>query len=440
MSDWDNPESDPADGEPDGPPEGPTGGPTDGPPEGSVPAPGPVLPAAPAYVPAANPVPPSTAVPPVPPSKWQENAPRILAVFGVIAALVLIIGAIVWISNGDEQIATSSTIPVVSSTDATLPSTTVEETTTTPPTTVAETTTVPETTVPETTLPETTVPPITAPPRPSGDTWSVTSALFPNDPFTLRRVAQVENLAAYDGVIRATPNGIRCVAIVVNGKDGWREWCGNANQPVNFLTIDGIDPWIVEVGAAIGDIALTRQQPSWTLPMNGCTEAVTTLIAAASVVSPAVITGAVCVPGEAFLTNGSVFLQPGPVDGGGALVAGGDEGWDVRNYGTSIGCDDSFDGVDRCALYGVAAELFDAVLPIPPIEALTSTDNIAMSNETGNRSVMGRSRDRPGNHRNDHLRPVERSRWRSPFAVPSSGRRQLCPQSQPVSGRGSCVR
>lgn len=319
--------------------------------------------------------------PPTEPSIWNDNAPRILAAFGAVAALVLVIGIIVWISSGDDQITSSSTVPVVTSTEAPLP-TTIPETTTTPPTTIAETTTVPDTTVPETTLPDTTVAPTTIAPRPSGDTWRVTSALFPDDPFTLRRVAQVERMAAYDGVIRVTPNGVRCVAIVVDGEADWHEWCGDADQPVNFVTLDGIDPWIVEVGAAIGDVALTRQQPTWTLPMNGCTEAITTLITASSV-GPAVTTGAVCVPGEAFLTNSAVLLQSGPPDGGGALVSGGDEGWDIRDFGTSIGCDASFDGVDRCALYGVESELFEAVLPIPPIEALTTAaDLVGMTDQT----------------------------------------------------------
>jgi hypothetical protein len=320
-------------------------------------------------------------------SLWQQRTPRMLAVFGGIAALVLLIGVIVWVSSGDEQVATSSTVPA----SAPVPTTIGAEATTTPPTTVAETTvpettvpetTVPETTVPETTVPETTVPETTVPAGPSGDTWRITSPLFPDDPFTLRRVAEVERLAAYDGMIRVTPTGIRCVAIVVDGDDAWHEWCGEPDRAVNFLTLDGIDPWIVEVGSAIGDIALTRQQPTWTLPMNGCTEPITTLISAA-LASPAVTTGVVCVPGEAFLSNSAVLLQPGPADGGGALVAGGDEGWDVLDYGTSIGCDVDFGGVDRCVLYGVVFDLFEAVLPIPPIEALTTaTDIVEMSEQT----------------------------------------------------------
>ena len=343
--------------------------------------------------PGTDPVPPPGQVPPPEPSIWNDNAPRILAALGAVAALVLVVGIIVWISSGDDQITTSSTVPASVATDAPLP-TTIPDTTTTPPTTAADTTTVPDTTLPETTLPDTTVAPTTIAPRPTGDTWRVTSALFPDDPFTLRRVAEVGRVAAYDGVIRVTPNGFRCVAIVIDGEDAWSEWCGEANQPVNFITLDGIDPWIVEVGAALGDIALTRQQPTWTLPMNGCTEAITTLITTVAI-SPAVTTGAVCVPGEAFLTNSAVWLQPGPPDGGGALVTSGDEGWDVRDFGTSIGCDTSFDGIDRCALYGVESELFEAVLPIPPIEALTmATDLIGMTDRTADvRSWVGSETD-----------------------------------------------
>lgn len=317
------------------------------------------------------------------PGGWHDQTPRILAAFGAVAALVLTIGIIVWISSGDDQITTSSTMPVSASTDVPLPTTAPATITPliTPPAAMPDTT-LPDTTLPETTLPATTIAPTTMATPPSGDTWRVTSELYPDDPFTLRRVAQFERVAAYDGVIQVTPNSIRCVAIVIDGEDTWREWCGEADQPVNFVTLDGINPWVVEVGAAVGDIALTRQQPTWTLPMNGCTESITTLIAA-SLTSPAVTTGAVCVPGEAFLTNGAVLLQPGPRNSGQALLTGGDEGWDVRAFGTSLGCDTSFDGVDRCALYGVESDLFEAVLPIPPIEALTAaTDLIGMTDRT----------------------------------------------------------
>jgi hypothetical protein len=198
----------------------------------------------------------------------------------------------------------------------------------------------------------------------------------------LDRVAQVERLSAYDGAIDIAPTGMRCVAIVVDGDERWSEWCAEPGQAANFVVLDGIDPWLIEVGAESGDITLNRREPSWIVPTNGCTVSMTTLIAAARV-APAVTTGIVCVPGEAFLSHSAVFLQPGPPDGGGILVIEGDEGWDSSGAGTAFACDDLGDGVDRCTLYGVEFDLFQAVLPVPPNAQLTAaTDVGGMRDET----------------------------------------------------------
>jgi len=320
---------------------------------------------------------------PNPPS-LRRGTPWILTAIGGVAMLILLVGLAVWLSGRDDEITTSSTpatttlAPATTTLPASIPATTAPEVTTIP-------TTVPATTVPSTTVPVSTTapqpPPTTAPAGPSGDSWSITSQYFPDHPFMLDRVAQVDRLSAYDGAIDVAPAGMRCVAIVSDG-EGWSEWCAEPAQAANFVVLDGIDPWIVEVGADPGDVTLNRRDPSWIVPTNGCTVSMTTLIAAARV-APAVTTGIVCVPGEAFLSHSAVFLQPGPPDGGGILVNEGDEGWDSISRGTALDCDDLGDGVDRCALYGVEFDLFQAVRPVPPNAQLTAaTDVVGMRNET----------------------------------------------------------
>ena len=53
------------------------------------------------------------------------------------------------------------------------------------------------------------------------------------------------------------------------------------------------------------------------------------------------------------------------------------------DFGTSIDCAGRADGVDRCASFGVESELFEALLPIPPIDLLTTaTDIVGVRDET----------------------------------------------------------
>jgi hypothetical protein len=202
------------------------------------------------------------------------------------------------------------------------------------------------------------------------------------------RAAQVERLSAYDGQIDIAPDGLRCVAIVTEGEEGWNESCSDPGQALQFLLLDGIDTWLAEVGAESGDVTLTRHAPTWTLPTNGCTAPMTSLLASSPTGGPgamAVMTGITCRPGEAFLSIGAVLLQPGPADGGGALFLEGDEGWDTAGFGTSFDCAGWSDGVDRCELYDVEFELFEALLPIPPNSLLTSvTDIVGMFDDTAN--------------------------------------------------------
>jgi hypothetical protein len=318
------------------------------------------------------------------PQPWWKSPWGPPAIAGAVV-LVLLIGLLAWLASRNDETITSAT---TETTTPTAPTTAVATT----PTTSAQTSTTVAATAPPTTVPTTTPPATTAPPPPTtptgptGPVWTITSPYFPDDPFTLTQVAEVDDISAYDGTIAVAPTAIRCVAIVATGVESWSESCFELGAANNFVVLDGIDPVLVEVGLAPGDVTLVRQEPTWMLRTNGCTSPMSTLMAATpgggSIGSP-VTTGIVCVPDEAFVTIGSVFLQPGPADGGGALLTNGDEGWDSLGSGTSFGCADLSDGVDRCALYGVDDELFDAVLPIPPSGASTaSTDFVAMTDET----------------------------------------------------------
>ena len=149
----------------------------------------------------------------------------------------------------------------------------------------------------------------------------------------MTRVDQIGGLSAYDGEFGDGASKLSCIAVVADGATDWREWCGGAGQATRFVTLHDDVPWLVEVGRLPGEVALLEQPAGWTLPSNGCTEPTATLAATAltfdGFVSPAVVTSIVCVLGEAFVGFGTVLLQPGPVDGGAALVVESGTGLDV---------------------------------------------------------------------------------------------------------------
>jgi hypothetical protein len=154
-----------------------------------------------------------------------------------------------------------------------------------------------------------------------------------------------------------------------------------------LVTIDGIVPWQIDVGADPGDVRLIERPSTWTLVSNGCTEPIVSIVSAASI-GPALPAGVVCAGQDAFLGYASVMLQPGPVDGGAELLVNGDEGWNGSGGGTSFPCDgfDLGDGIDHCAVFGIDdqfGELGEASLPFPSALALDAqSDFVAVRDDT----------------------------------------------------------
>jgi len=318
----------------------------------------------------------------------RQPVPRWLAILGAASVIVLIVGLITWmVSRGSDDTAGPQTAddqttmptptdpgtsPIASSTpgtDAPAGTTTSDFESSTSPST---TTTAPATTT-------TTV----VPAGPSGEQWIAHSELF-TDPIPMSRIAQDGDINVYEGLIDQGGFEARCVVVAATGEGAWTEACIEADIAFSFVALDGIDPLFIEVGASSGQVTISRQPPTWSLPTNGCTESISTLIAAAEL-GGAGATGLVCVGDEAFMGYSSVWLQPGPVDGGGLLLVNGTEGWNTDGGGTSISCNQFPDGVDRCASFDVDDEMFEALLAIPPSDALTANNDIVnVIDETGN--------------------------------------------------------
>jgi hypothetical protein len=250
------------------------------------------------------------------------------------------------------------------------PQTTTElvVTTTTPPT-AAGTTTV-STTEPVNTLPpaiSTTV----APTVPlSGATLEVVSPVLTN-PFVLERVGESGGLVVYDGVSVDGDFSLRCVAVGHDGATAWTEWCALPGDSGTFAVIDGDDPWVVDVGAEPGDVTFAQQPSTWAVTTSGCVEPLVTLVAAIDLVHPVAVTNVACADDLAVLTYSGVYMQPGSGDGGGVLVARGDEGWNTVSSGTSMGCDGM---AVECERFKVGTELFDAASPIPSPDLIAAQE------------------------------------------------------------------
>jgi hypothetical protein len=321
------------------------------------------------------------------PDAPRQPLPRWLAILGVASVVVLVAGLIAWVaSRGQDESADSltagdqTTLPAPI--DASTTSTSTGTSTLTAPVTESVTTTttiIPTTTTTSTTTTTTTSVPTTGP---TGELWTVKSAYF-DTAFIMERSATEESLTAYDGRVEQSGLVVRCVAVVHAGQEGWSEWCAGPTRAARFIVLEGINPWLVEVGEAQGDITLSRLDPTWSLLANSCVEPVVTLISAANLGS-AVTTGMICVGDEAFLIHSAVFLQSGPPDGGGLLLEHGPEGWNTSGGGTSFPCENPInDGVDRCVSFGVKYEMSEAALPIPPLSVVPKvTDFVHVRDET----------------------------------------------------------
>lgn len=308
-----------------------------------------------------------TDVPQEPPAETGPPA-ALLALVG-LAVAILAIGLVVWLTNrGDDSVATvDSSTTSTTSTSSLAPATTSTTSTTSTSTTTTSTTT--STTSTSTTVaPTTTVAPFTLP-EPGATSWTVTSGF--TGPITLDLAATDGDIRVYDGVA----DQLRCVGVVGPG-DALTTWCGDLDVPTAFVADRGLEPVVVELGAEVGAAAIAPQADGWTLASNGCSAPMATILAAVDPGSVSV-TGVICAGDEAFVGIGTALFGPEIApDGGGVLVADGDEGWAQLGNGTSIDCAGWPDGVDRCALFGVDGELFEALLPIPPVPVLgePSTD------------------------------------------------------------------
>ena len=285
---------------------------------------------------------------------------RVLAVLGTVALAVTVAAC--------ERDRTLPSPSVPDSSLGTVAPITTPPASTAPPSSPAPATTtttaVPATTAPATTQPDDDFADVTW----GGDAVDVPSPFISN-PLAFQKVGTYGDLLVYDGSSTEGSFAIRCVVIASASQPGWSESCLTPATRTSFVYLAGADPWIVEVGADAGDVVLTQQPATWAVTTSGCVEPLANLLAAAPIV-PAMASGLACAGEEAFLTFGSVLLQPGPVDGGGMLLIKGEEGWNTEGGGTSFDCAAGDDGVDRCALFGVASELVEAVTPLPGPELI----------------------------------------------------------------------
>jgi hypothetical protein len=261
---------------------------------------------------------------------------------------------------------TEPTSPV---TEATTPVTEPTSPVTEPTTPVTE----PTSPVTEPTTPVTEPPLVFELPEPGQPTWTVPLEVgSATDRLTMNIVSNTGDIAVYDGA----EGDIRCVGVVGPGS-AYTGWCDLFGSDARFVADRGVASLLVEAGVAVGDVTVVEQAPTWSLPSNGCSAPVSVLLAPVQP-GPRPVMGLVCAEGEAFVGIGSVFfgevISP---DGGGILIGDGTEGWDtIGGFGTSIDCGGWPDGVDRCALFGVESELFEALLPIPPGDATSPSEGV----------------------------------------------------------------
>lgn len=272
---------------------------------------------------------------PLPPEPVRRQ-PRALMAFVGLAVVVLVAGLAVWVSSGgaDDEV-TSASVPPSPTVGTTVPGSVATPSTaaaTAPPTTAPPTTpsTMPASTAPPTTAPPTTAPPAFTLPEPGAETWTVPSDYAPVAPeMTLDLATTSGEVRVYDGVV----DQLRCVGVVGPG-DAVTTWCGPPNLATSFVADRGLEPVVVELGAAAGSATVQVPQVGWTLGSNGCSDPLATILGG---VDPGAlpVTGVIRRGDEAFLGIGASFFGPGIApDGGGILAARRDEGWVVLDFGT----------------------------------------------------------------------------------------------------------
>ena len=326
--------------------------------------------------------PPQGGEPATPIDAIRSGPPPALLAFVALAVMVLVIGLIVWLANrgGDDAplagVTSSSTTSSTTTSSTTPDTTTTTSSSTTTTSTTSTTTSTTSSTTTTTVAPTTTLPPF-ALPEPGATSWTVASSFTGS--VTLDLAATDGDIRVYDGVA----DRLRCVGVVGPG-DALTTWCGDLDTPTVFIADRGLEPVVVELGADVGTVTVAPQADGWTVASNGCSAPMATILGAIDPGSVSVM-GVICAGDEAFVGIGTALFGPEIApDGGGVLVAGGDEGWASLSSGTSIDCAGWPDGVDRCALFGVEGELFEALLPIPPVAVLgePSIDVTAVTDRT----------------------------------------------------------
>jgi hypothetical protein len=208
------------------------------------------------------------------------------------------------------------------------------------------------------------------------------------NPFMLERVGIFGGLVVYDGESVDGDFALRCVAVGHEGETQWSEWCALPGDGSSFVVVEGINPWVVDVGAEHLDVTMTQMPSDWTATSSGCVDPIVTLIDAADI-NYAVATAIACAGDEAVVSFSGVYMQPGSGDGTTVLLTKGDEGWNRLDYGTSLSCSGYDDGIDRCALFGVQEELSEALSPVPSPAHLPAQQNyVNVRDVTGDVKAM----------------------------------------------------
>ena len=98
------------------------------------------------------------------------------------------------------------------------------------------------------------------------------------NPFMLERVGVFGGLVVYDGESVDGDFSLRCIAVGHDGDTTWTEWCALPGDSSSFVVVDGIDPWVVDVGADHLDVTMTQMPSNWAVTSSGCVDPIVMLI------------------------------------------------------------------------------------------------------------------------------------------------------------------